>query len=170
MHMDFKNCFKNQIAVIIDCFEVFVERPSNLLARAQSWPNYKHHNTGKSLIGIALQGYINFISNACGGRVSDKYLTKQSKVLKNLFPGDAVLADRCSNIEGIVGLYCASLKIPAFTTGKVYNYHLLLWKKIERRFMSAYTWKRVTGLVKLKVQVLQSTAMAIEFLHTKPEE
>ena len=35
--------------IIIECFEVFIERPSNLLARAQTFSNYKHHNTVKVL-------------------------------------------------------------------------------------------------------------------------
>ena len=118
MPMDFRNSFGNKIAVIIDCFEVFVERPSNLLACAQTWSNYKHHNTVKFLIGIAPQGYITFISDAWGGRVSDKHLTEQSKILENLLQGDVVLADRGFNTEESVGLYCASLKIPAFTKGK----------------------------------------------------
>ena len=39
-------------AVITDCTKVFVERPSDLLARAQMWSNYKHHSTIKFLIGI----------------------------------------------------------------------------------------------------------------------
>ena len=50
--------------VIIDCFEVFCQRPCNLKARAQAWSNYKHHNTVKSLIGIVLQGVTSFILEA----------------------------------------------------------------------------------------------------------
>ena len=41
--------------VIIDCFEVFIDRPTNLLARAQTYSQYKHHNTVKYLIGITLE-------------------------------------------------------------------------------------------------------------------
>jgi len=41
--------------VIIDCFKVFLEVPSNPTARAQTWSNYKRHNTVKFLIGIAPQ-------------------------------------------------------------------------------------------------------------------
>ena len=42
MPMDFrKHC--PTCTVIIDCFETFVERPSNLLARAQTYSSYKHH-------------------------------------------------------------------------------------------------------------------------------
>ncbi len=51
MPMDFrKHC--PTCAVIIDCFKIFVERPSNVLARAQTFSSYKHHNTVKYLIGI----------------------------------------------------------------------------------------------------------------------
>ena len=51
-------------AIIIDCFEVFVKRPSALKARAQTWSNYKSHNTCKFLIGISPQGSISFVSQA----------------------------------------------------------------------------------------------------------
>jgi len=34
-----------KVAVILDCFEIFIERPSILKARAMTWYNYKHHNT-----------------------------------------------------------------------------------------------------------------------------
>ncbi len=55
--MPFRQAFGCTFAVIIDCFEVFIERPSNLLARAQTWSNCRHHHTVKFLIGIAPQGY-----------------------------------------------------------------------------------------------------------------
>lgn len=51
MPMSFWNFFK-KCCVIIDCTEVFIEQPSDLLARAQVWNNYKHHSTVKFLIGI----------------------------------------------------------------------------------------------------------------------
>ena len=67
--------FGKQVTVIIDCFEVF-DRPTNLLARAQSFSNYMHHNTIKILIGITPQGSVCFVSQAWGGCTSDKYLTE----------------------------------------------------------------------------------------------
>ena len=48
----FEFSFGKKTTVIIDCFEVFIERPTNLLARAQTFSSYKHHNTVKVLIGI----------------------------------------------------------------------------------------------------------------------
>ena len=70
--------------VMIDCFEVFCERPKSLMARAQTNSNYKHHNTVKYLIGIA-QGVITFISKGWGGRVSDQHLTENFRILENFF-------------------------------------------------------------------------------------
>ena len=52
-------------------FEVFLERPSTVLACAQTRSRYKHQNTYKFLIGIAPQGSITYVSRAWGGHVSD---------------------------------------------------------------------------------------------------
>ena len=54
--------------VIIDCFEIFIDRPTNLLARAQTFSSYKHHNTVTYLIGVAPQGTVSFISDGWRGR------------------------------------------------------------------------------------------------------
>ena len=51
MPVCFRESFGTRVVVIIDCFEVFIDRPSNLMARAQTWSNYKHHNTIKLLLG-----------------------------------------------------------------------------------------------------------------------
>ena len=93
--------------VIIDCFEIFIDRPTNLLARAQTYSAYKHHHTVKYLIGVTPQGTVSFISDGWGGRTSDKYVTEHSTLLSNLVPGDTILADRGFDIHHPVGLYCS---------------------------------------------------------------
>ena len=100
---------------IIDCFEVFCEIPTTLMARAQTWSNY---NTVKFLIGIAPHGVVSFISKGWGRRVSDVHLTENCGLLQNLLPGDLVLADRGFTVQESVGMYCAEVKIPPFTRGK----------------------------------------------------
>ena len=97
----FMDAFRLKTTVIIDCFEIFIDRPSNLLARAQTFSNYKHHNTVKVLIGIAPQGAISFVSEAWGGRTSDKCITENSGILKNLLPGGLVLAEKTRNIATV---------------------------------------------------------------------
>ena len=71
----FRRFFK-KCCVIIDCTEVFIERPSDLLARAQVWSNYKHHSTTKFFIGITPQGTVSYVSCCVGGRMSDKEIVE----------------------------------------------------------------------------------------------
>lgn len=169
MPMAFRQAFGCKVAVIVDCFEVFIEKPSNLLAQAQTWSNYKHHHTVKFLLGVAPQGYVTYISCAWGGRVSDKQITIESGLLKNLLPGDTVLADRGFNIGDSVGFYCASLQIPAFTKGRkqLSAYEVAETRKIANLRIHV---ERVIGLVRRKYQILQSRAMPIEHMATKPGE
>ena len=140
MPTDFVQVYGHKVAVIIDCFEVFIERPGDLLARASTWSNYKHHNTVTFLIGICPQGVISFISKAWGSHTSDNYLTDNCHIVNRLLPGDIVLADRGFNISESVALHGAKLEIPAFTKGKA-SYHLLKLKKLEDLQMCGFMLK-----------------------------
>ena len=141
---------------MIDCFEVFIERPSNLLARAQTFSSYKHHNTIKILVGITPQGTISFVSEAWGGRVSDKFITENCGFQDKLIPGDMVMADRGFTITESVGLRNAKLVIPAFTKGK----SQLDPVDVEQRRGIANVRihvERVIGLLRRKFTILEGT-------------
>ena len=88
------------------------------MARAQTFSNYKHHNTVKFLIAITPQGVVSFVSKGWGGQVSDKYLMENCGLLNYLDPGVVVLADRGFTVQDSVGICCAEVKMPLFTKGK----------------------------------------------------
>ena len=115
------SCFKKKYrdaVCIIDCSEIFIQRPTNLTARAQTWSNYKHNNTAKYLIGISPAGAVMFLSSGWGGRVSDKQITIDSGFIDKVQVGDCILADRGFNVKEELAVQGATLKIPSFTKGK----------------------------------------------------
>lgn len=66
MPMKFKRLYPH-CRLIIDSTEIFIERASNLMARAMFYSNYKSHPTIKLLIGITPTGAASFVSKAWGG-------------------------------------------------------------------------------------------------------
>ena len=154
---------------IIDCSEVFTERPTSFQARAKTYSNYKKHNTVKFLIATTPSGTISFISRCWGGRVSDKYITQHSDFLHRIEPGDMVLADRGFNIAEDLALYGAMLEIPAFTKGK----KQLSQEEVEysqRLAKVRIHVERVIGLVKKKYTILQSVLPVSLIKHTGDED
>uniref|UniRef100_A0A673L1Z4 DDE Tnp4 domain-containing protein n=1 Tax=Sinocyclocheilus rhinocerous TaxID=307959 RepID=A0A673L1Z4_9TELE len=87
----------NAVRCIIDCSEIFIDRPTSLSARAMTYSNYKSHNTIKFLVGISPTGSITFLSKSWGGRASDKTITKLSGLIDLLEEGDIVMADRATH-------------------------------------------------------------------------
>ena len=151
--MCFRKHFGRKVIIIIDCFELFIDRPKNLLARAQTYSVYKHHNTVKFLIGISPQGVVSFLSKAWGGRTSDKFITEHSGFLLNLLPGDSV------------SLHYAEVKIPDFTKGK----QQMPLLEVERSHKIANVRihvERVIGNIWKKFSLLNSE-LPIDFLMKK---
>ena len=62
MAMSFRSKFGCKITTVIDCFELFIDRPSNLSVGALTWSTYKSHNTAKFLVCVTPLGTICFIS------------------------------------------------------------------------------------------------------------
>ncbi|CAC5408014.1 unnamed protein product [Mytilus coruscus] len=101
--------------VIIDCAEIFIQRPTNLKTTSETFSNYKSHDTAKYLIGISPHGQIIFISKAFGGRASDKFIVEKSGFLNYLLQGDEVMADRGFTIEDFLFPRRVKLNFPAYT-------------------------------------------------------
>ncbi|XP_064487335.1 uncharacterized protein LOC135399516 [Ornithodoros turicata] len=105
------------VTCIIDCFELFMERPTNLNRRSTTYSQYKSHNTAKVLHVIAHNGFVMSISIPYGGRPSDRFITSDSGVVKLLAPGDEILADRGFTISDIIPVG-VKLALRSFSKGR----------------------------------------------------
>ena len=112
----FKHRFP-RLRCIIDCTEIFTERPLKLRTRAQMYSNYKSHQTAKYLVGIAPNGLFTFLSSGFSGRASDLCVVRNSGFLDLIEPFDEIMADRGFNIEDDLKARGARLIIPSFTRG-----------------------------------------------------
>ncbi|XP_021373733.1 uncharacterized protein LOC110463446 [Mizuhopecten yessoensis] len=111
------SCFKEKYPstrVILDCTEIYIQRSCSLVNQSLTFSNYKHHNTLKFLVGISPSGVITFISEAWGGRVSDRKLTEDSGILDLLEPFDSVMADKGFTIGDLLEKRQCYLNIPPF--------------------------------------------------------
>lgn len=110
-------CFTSfdDLKVIIDCTELMVQRASNLDARKKTFSNYKHHDTVKFMVGLSPNLAVNYVSQAWGGRASDKHITLESETFVNgLFRGESVMADRGFNVTNDMKKKGVKLLIPEF--------------------------------------------------------
>lgn len=105
--------------IIIDCTEIFIQRPTSLASQCLTFSSYKHYNTFKVLVGISPGGVITFVSNLWGGRVSDRAITEQCGLLDLLDAGDRVIADRGFDIQDLLAEKMVALNIPPFLGDKL---------------------------------------------------
>ena len=115
--------FKEQYATtraLIDCSEIFIEKPQNPDTQSQTWSSYKHHNTLKFLLAVTPNGVPSFVSDCYGGRTSDKELTNLSGILSsNHFEhGDSVMVDKGFDIDDLAEQQGVKLAQPPFLHGK----------------------------------------------------
>ena len=165
----FIDSFERKITVIIDCFELYIDQPKNLIARNLTWSSYKHHHTAKYLIGITPQGSLCFISGGWGGRSSDQHITENSNFLRKINHDGKVMADRGFNISETLGTYGAQLVIPSFTTGKkqLNPEDVKLTRQIANVRIHSNV-ERVIRSIKQKYSLLDRTLL-IDFLLNRDE-
>lgn len=109
-------CQRHSIIFIqlLDCTEIFVQTPTSLLLQSQLYSSYKSNTTLKGLIGITPHGAISFISSLYTGSISDKEITRCSRILDLLEHGDSVMADKGFNIDDLLKEQGVGLNIPPF--------------------------------------------------------
>ncbi|XP_028418362.1 uncharacterized protein LOC114543675 [Dendronephthya gigantea] len=103
--------------VIIDCTEIFIEKPNSFRSQSATFSTYKSHNTAKGLVGISPSGAVTFVSDLYAGRSSDQQITIDCGILNLVENGDSIMADRGFDIEHNLpdGV---SLNIPPFMREK----------------------------------------------------
>ncbi|XP_068707919.1 uncharacterized protein [Montipora foliosa] len=110
-------CFREKYPltrVIIDCTEIFIEKPSCFRAQSGTYSSYESHNTAKGLIGIGPHGAVTFVSELYGGHCSDKAIVEDCGILHLLEEGDSVMADRGFEIQDLLAKKKVYLNIPPF--------------------------------------------------------
>ena len=97
-------CFKYQYPftrIILDCTEIFIEKPSCFRAQSETYSTYKSHNTAKGLVGISPQGAVTFVSDLFGGHASDRKIVESCGIV-SLLLGDSVMADKGFRIQDLI--------------------------------------------------------------------
>ena len=86
---------------IIDCTELFCQRPSSLTIQSSLYSSYKHQVTYKGLVEIAPSGSIIFISHLYEGSISDKEIVARSGIVSHELWSevDSLMADRGFTIQ-----------------------------------------------------------------------
>uniref|UniRef100_A0A671UHG4 THAP-type domain-containing protein n=1 Tax=Sparus aurata TaxID=8175 RepID=A0A671UHG4_SPAAU len=110
----FKEHFANTTCVI-DCTETVLQKPKNLDSRSESYSHYYANNTVKYLVAVSPSGVIMFISDAYGGKCSDRYIMQNCGFLDYLRAGDEVMGDRGFTVRDLLEERRVNLIIPTFT-------------------------------------------------------
>ena len=104
--------------VVLDCTEIFIERPKCLRCRVRLFSYYKSTFTLKFLTGVTPAGLISYVSPCFGGRASDKTMFLQSGLLNKMIGGtDAVMVDKGFLIDAECASYNIQLIRPPFLQG-----------------------------------------------------
>ncbi|CAN8028488.1 unnamed protein product [Ixodes persulcatus] len=104
--------------IILNCTEIAIQRPADLTSRIITYSHYKKTYTAKVLIGCAPTGMIIFVSNAYGGRTSDCFITKESKVLERCSPLEPVMVHKGFLIDKLCDDARVELVRPPFLRNK----------------------------------------------------
>ena len=84
MPLSFKLKYPNTTS-IIDCIEIFIQKPKNCSAQASTWSNYKSYNTLKALVVTQPNGAVTFVSKLWSRNISARKNTIDSKYIDKDF-------------------------------------------------------------------------------------
>ncbi|KAJ8671937.1 hypothetical protein QAD02_003196 [Eretmocerus hayati] len=113
-------CFEGfeNTRIVLDCTEIFIQKPQNLCCRIQVYSNYKGVDTIKFMTGVTPGGNVSYISKPYGGRYSDSAIFEQSGLVELLEAGDGVMVDKGFLIDEPCQMKKLCLIRPPFLTKK----------------------------------------------------
>ena len=120
MKRNLPKCFKpdyEDVYLIIDCTELYIEKPSQVIQQSATWSEYKGHNTGKGLIALSPLMLPVFACDIYLGSKSDEILS-QSGILSFAQQGDRWLADKGFIVQHILDNWGVRVETPAKLEGK----------------------------------------------------
>ena len=145
MKENLPKCFKpdyEDVYLIIDCTEIFIEKSSQIIQQSCTWSEYKGHNTGKGLIALSPLLLPVFVSDIFPGSKSDEEIVKDSGILSLSQVGDRWLADKGFMVQHILDGYGVIVE-----TQRKYRRKSNLLKSrtctIERTLRLGYMWKEL---------------------------
>lgn len=115
MKENLPKCFKpdyEDVYLIIDCTEIFIEKSSQIIQQSCTWSEYKGHNTGKGLIALSPLLLPVFVSDIFPGSKSDEQIVKDSGILSPAQVGDRWLADKGFMVQHILDGYGVIVETP----------------------------------------------------------
>lgn len=111
----------SDVTIIIDAFEIEIEKPSDPYKQSLTFSSYKGTNTMKFLVGVTPDCVGSFVSKGIGGRASDKMLVNWSGFAEKLRPNMKIMADR--GFKHIVDLLqscqCELVRPPSVSQGQI---------------------------------------------------
>ena len=128
---------------IVDCTELYIEKPSLPSSQRRTFSTYKSHNTFKLLVSLSPLCHINFVSKLYTGAISDKEIIQQSGFLDYIEPGDTIMADKGFNIQDRLAIKSATLIAPPVMSRKMS--HHVLQQQPEEWPHPEYMWKELSG-------------------------
>ena len=119
MKMFSPKCFKPEhedVYFIIDCTELFLKKPSQVIQQSATWSEYKGHNTGNAL--IALSPVAVFVADVYSGSKPDEEILSESGILARAHRGDIWLADKDFIVQHIFDDYGVRTDMPVKLEGE----------------------------------------------------
>lgn len=146
----FVEVYGKRVAVILDCFEVSTQRPSNLGGEEQPLSDGKPNKTVKYLIGVTPQGSVAFFSKGWEGGLSSRQIAEKSGILDKLMPGDLSLPAEGPDNKESLGLLCDEIISPPPAKG---GHKADAEDRLKIKNLKIHV-KRIIGNIRIKYSIL----------------